>query len=109
MRQLFDAHFVNLAEYDCFSQVYFRSVEDYQRMREDATYKNMISGDHVNFADTQRSSMTIGWVTDFIANGKLIEGDGSVATTSNKAQTTAIITGSLLSGRIPNRELYAYI
>ena len=50
--------------------------------------------------------MTIGWVTDFIANGKLIEGDGSVAPTSNKAQTAAIITGSLLSGSIPNRKLH---
>ena len=103
MRRLFDAHFVNLADFDCFSQVYFKSVEDYQRMREDAAYKNMISGDHVNFADTQRSSMTIGWVTDFIAHGKLVEGESaetSVASKSSTAQVAAIVMGSFLSGML---------
>jgi hypothetical protein len=103
MRQLFDEHMINLAEFDCFSQVTFKSIDDYKRMREDEWYKKQIAGDHVNFADTRRSMMTIGWVTDFIEHGKLVE--GSTATTNleggrtRKLQATAIVLGSFLSGQ----------
>lgn len=102
MRQLFDEHMINLAEFDCFSQVTFKSIDDYKRMREDAWYKKQIAGDHVNFADTQKSMMTIGWVTDFIEHGKLVE--GSTAATKHeegvttKLQAAAIMLGSFLSG-----------
>ncbi|KAF5853665.1 hypothetical protein GGP41_006469 [Bipolaris sorokiniana] len=102
MRQLFDEHMVNLAEFDCFSQVTFKSIDDYKRMRENALYRKQISGDHVNFADTQRSMMTIGWVTDLIEDGELVE-DSATARLSKKTMTTklqaaAIILGSFLSG-----------
>jgi hypothetical protein len=109
MKQLFDEHMVNLADFDCFSQVTFKGVDDYKRMREDPWYRKQIAGDHVNFADTQRSMMTIGWVTDFIEHGKLVEGDtkeferehkGSTES-STKTQASAIILGSFLSGTPP--------
>lgn len=114
MTQLFDEHMVNLADFDCFSQVTFRSVDDYKRMREDHWYRKQIAGDHVNFADTQRSMMTIGWVTDFIQDGQLVDdskkgpesGRKSAALqdtqpstrATSKAQATALIVGSFLSG-----------
>ncbi|KAJ6199395.1 hypothetical protein J3E72DRAFT_185724 [Bipolaris maydis] len=102
MRQLFNEHMINLADFDCFSQVTFKSIDGYKRMREDALYKKQISGDHINFADTQRSMMTIGWVTDVIENGKLVE-DSATACRSKKTitiklQDAAIILGSFLSG-----------
>jgi len=102
MRQLFDEHMINLAEFDCFSQVTFKSIEDYKRMREDDWYKKQIAGDHVNFADIQRSAMTIGWVTDFVEHGKLVASSSTSATdfetAARKLPTTAIILGSFLSG-----------
>lgn len=102
MRQLFDEHMINLAEFDCFSQVTFKSIDDYKRMREDPRYRKQIAGDHVNFADTQRSMMTIGWVTDFIEHGKLVEDSAtanlSEETMTTKLQSAAIILGSFLSG-----------
>lgn len=104
MRQLFDEHMINLAEFDCFSQVTFKTINDYKRMRDDAWYKKRIAGDHVNFADTKRSMMTIGWVTDFIENGKLVERSTSAMRVeegvTRKLQTTAMILGSLLSGML---------
>jgi len=63
---------VNVASFDCFSQVYFESVEDYKRMKEDPWYKEFSMDDHDKFADTKRSSMTVGWVRDFIWDGKII-------------------------------------
>jgi hypothetical protein len=46
---------VNIADYDCFSQVVFRSVEDYKRIKDDPWYKEHLVGDHENFADVKRS------------------------------------------------------
>lgn len=102
MQQLFDKHMINLAEFDCFSQVTFKSIDDYKRMREDPWYKKQIAGDHVNFADTRRSSMTIGWVTDFIEHGALVDGSATARdlgeTATTKLQVAALILGSFLSG-----------
>lgn len=74
MSQLFDEHFVNMADYDCFSQVVFRSIEDYKRMRDDPWYKEKLAGDHLNFADIKRSKMTIGWITEFVRDGEPVDG-----------------------------------
>ena len=110
MTQLFDEHMFNLADFDCFSQVTFKSIDDYKRLREDPWYREKIAGDHVNFADTHRSMMTIGWVTEFIDHGKLVEGsatsDGKsvasrgpqAANGSTTTQAVAIVLGSFLSG-----------
>ena len=56
MAQLFDAHMVKIADYDCFSQVVFKSIEDYKRMKDDPWYQEKLMSDHLNFADLQRSS-----------------------------------------------------
>ncbi|OBT65181.1 hypothetical protein VE03_04765 [Pseudogymnoascus sp. 23342-1-I1] len=64
----------NIADFDCFSQVIFESLEDYKRMKEDPWYKEHLIGDHENFADTKRSMMTIGWVEEFVRDGKAVDG-----------------------------------
>lgn len=55
MSQLFDHQMSNIADFDCFSQVIFESLEDYKRMKEDPWYKEHLISDHENFADTKRS------------------------------------------------------
>lgn len=55
MAQLFDPQMTQTADFDCFSQVVFRSVDDYKRMKQDPWYKKHLVGDHENFADTKRS------------------------------------------------------
>nr|A0A4P8DJD9.1 RecName: Full=Decarboxylase dmxR15; AltName: Full=Dimeric xanthone biosynthesis cluster protein R15 [Cryptosporiopsis sp. 8999]QCL09106.1 DmxR15 [Cryptosporiopsis sp. 8999] len=65
MSQLFDPQMCNLADFDCFSQVFFRNIDDYKRMKLDPWYKKHLMHDHEVFADTKRSMMTIGWVEEF--------------------------------------------
>jgi hypothetical protein len=55
MNQIYDRQMSNVADFDCFSQVVFESVEHYKKMKEDSYYKEHLFGDHENFADTQRS------------------------------------------------------
>lgn len=74
MGRLFDHQMANLAEFDCFSQVVFKSVDDYKRMKEDPWYKQHLVGDHEKFADTKRSMMTIGWITEFIRDAEVVDG-----------------------------------
>ncbi|KAI0128183.1 EthD domain-containing protein [Hypoxylon sp. NC0597] len=74
MSRLFDHQMTNLADFDCFSQVVFKSVDDYKRMKDDPWYKQHLVGDHEKFADTKRSMMTIGWITEFIRDGEAVDG-----------------------------------
>ncbi|RMD39350.1 hypothetical protein DV735_g5785, partial [Chaetothyriales sp. CBS 134920] len=74
MAQLFDAHMVKIADYDCFSQVVFRSLDDYKRLKEDPWYQEKLMNDHLNFADLQRSSMTIGWIEEYVRDGVAVDG-----------------------------------
>jgi hypothetical protein len=55
MSQLFDSQMVNVADFDCFSQVVFESIEDYKKIKQDPWYHQHLKGDHENFADTKRS------------------------------------------------------
>lgn len=55
MNQLFDSQMVNLADFDCFSQVVFGSIEDYKKIKQDPWYKEHLMHDHENFADTKKS------------------------------------------------------
>lgn len=55
MSHLVDPQMVNIADFDCFSQVVFKSVGDYKRMKQDPWYKEHLYDDHKKFADTQRS------------------------------------------------------
>ena len=74
MTKLFDRQMANVADFDCFSQVVFKSVDDYKRMKLDPWYKEHLVGDHERFADTQKSMMTIGWITEFIRDGEVVDG-----------------------------------
>ena len=55
MSHLYDRQMSNVADFDCFSQVVFESVEHYKKMKEDPYYKVHLFNDHENFADTKRS------------------------------------------------------
>lgn len=55
MTQLLDTQMTNIAEYDCFSQVVFESLEHYKSMKEDLFYRKHLFRDHENFADIERS------------------------------------------------------
>jgi hypothetical protein len=55
MAELYDTQMANVADFDCFSQVFFKSLEDYKRMKQDPWYKQHLVGDHENFADTKKS------------------------------------------------------
>jgi hypothetical protein len=55
MSQLYDHQMANVADFDCFSQVIFESLEDYKNMKQDPWYKQHLVGDHENFADTKKS------------------------------------------------------
>ncbi|KAF7587028.1 hypothetical protein BBP40_007850 [Aspergillus hancockii] len=57
MSQLYDSQMATVADFDCFSQVVFRSLDDYKRMKQDPWYKAHLVGDHEKFADTKRSSI----------------------------------------------------
>ena len=56
MAELFDPQMCNVADFDCFSQVVFETVEDYKRMKQDPWYKEHLINDHENFADTKKST-----------------------------------------------------
>lgn len=55
MSQLYDSQMAKLADFDCFSQVVFKSLRDYKTFKEDPEYKRRLFGDHEKFADTKRS------------------------------------------------------
>ena len=55
MSQLYDPQMTQIADFDCFSQVVFESLEDYKRMKQDPWYKEHLIADHENFADTKKS------------------------------------------------------
>ncbi|TVY20482.1 Monooxygenase mdpK [Lachnellula arida] len=74
MAKLYDRQMANVADFDCFSQVVFESIEDYKKMKEDPYYKKYLFNDHENFADTQNSMMTIGWIEEWVNNGETRKG-----------------------------------
>ncbi|KAK0729557.1 EthD domain-containing protein [Lasiosphaeris hirsuta] len=74
MSQLFDKQMANVADFDCFSQVFFEDLEDYKRMKQDPWYKEHLFGDHAKFADTGKSMMTIGWVEEYVRDGQTVDG-----------------------------------
>lgn len=55
MHELYDRQMQNIADYDCFSQVVFESIEHYKMMKEDPYYKKHLFDDHEKFADTKKS------------------------------------------------------
>ncbi|POS73087.1 hypothetical protein DHEL01_v208530 [Diaporthe helianthi] len=107
MSHLYDPQMAKLAEFDCFSQVVFKSLEDYKRFKQDPEYKRRLMGDHEKFADTKRSMMTIGWITQLIDGGVVVDGLKDPAKSVAAYQTTALITGSFLSGAMMALSLVA--
>ncbi|KAI4188749.1 MAG: hypothetical protein L6R41_001939 [Letrouitia leprolyta] len=73
MAKIFDPQFANIMQYDCFIQATFTSIEDVMAMKADPYFKKYITPDHENFADTRGSQMTIGYLQEFINDGKVVE------------------------------------
>ncbi len=55
MAKLYDEQFANVADYDCFSQSLFESVDGLVAMKDDPLYEEFIKMDHENFADTKNT------------------------------------------------------
>ncbi|KAH6607005.1 conidial pigment polyketide synthase PksP/Alb1 [Trichoderma cornu-damae] len=66
---LYDPEFSKLSGYDCIIQFVFRHMEDFRRMKADPRFLEKVAPDHKNFADTSRSTMTIGYFEEFLDNG----------------------------------------
>jgi hypothetical protein len=121
MSQLFDRQMANLADFDCFSQVVFKSLADYKRLKEDPWYREHLVGDHEKFADTRRSIMTIGRVTEIVRDGKVVDCIAHPTTvllrhplhrfgcmiSSINTEVTTVMTGSILAGAMMSLSLIA--
>ncbi|WYZ38293.1 hypothetical protein EsH8_III_000207 [Colletotrichum jinshuiense] len=70
--QLYDPQFSKLSDYDCVVQFVFKDIEDFKRMKSDPRFLQKVAPDHVNFADTKRSTMTVGYFEDFVNDGKVV-------------------------------------
>ncbi|KAI5456767.1 EthD domain-containing protein [Mariannaea sp. PMI_226] len=70
--ELYDPQFSNLSEYDCIVQFVFRDISDFKRMKSDPRFLEKVAPDHVNFADTKRSTMTVGYFEEFVSDGKMV-------------------------------------
>ncbi|KAL9088889.1 MAG: hypothetical protein Q9165_005946 [Trypethelium subeluteriae] len=55
MAHIFGPSFPNTSDYDCFTQIVFKSVHDYKKVLEDPFYKQNCAPDHGNFADMRNS------------------------------------------------------
>ena len=55
MAKLYDEQFSNIADFDCFSQSLFESVDGLVAMKEDPLYDEFIRDDHEKFADTKNT------------------------------------------------------
>ncbi|KAK4895004.1 hypothetical protein LTR27_006871 [Elasticomyces elasticus] len=74
MGQLFDSQMVSVADYDCFSQVVFESLEQYKNLKTDPWYRQRLFGDHEKFADTERTHISCsGWIEEWVNDGKIRE------------------------------------
>ncbi|KAL6718203.1 hypothetical protein ACLMJK_004291 [Lecanora helva] len=72
MASLYGPQFNKVAEYDFFSQSFFDDLDVVVRMQQDPYYKEFIQNDHDNFADGQKTRVTIGFSEDYIVGGKAI-------------------------------------
>ncbi|KAK3317092.1 EthD domain-containing protein [Apodospora peruviana] len=72
--QLYDPQFSKLSEYDSIVQFVFKDIMDFQRMKADPRFLEKVAPDHVKFADTKRSTMTVGYFSEFVRDGKVVDG-----------------------------------
>ncbi|KAM0543068.1 hypothetical protein ACHAPJ_012517 [Fusarium lateritium] len=72
LHQLYDPQFSKLSDYDCIIQFVFKDISDFKRMKSDPRFLQEVAPDHVNFADTKRSTMTVGYFEEFVRDGKVV-------------------------------------
>ncbi|GKU21540.1 unnamed protein product [Fusarium langsethiae] len=76
--QLYDPQFSNQSDYDCIVQFIFKDILDFQRMKADPRFLEKVAPDHLNFADTKRSTMTVGYFEEFVNDGKIVPKDCNI-------------------------------
>lgn len=65
MDEIVGPQFNGTADYDCIVQATFRDVKDFVRMKSDPFFKEKVTPDHENFADTVRSKYVSFTVNDW--------------------------------------------
>lgn len=60
MNEIYDSQMANVGDFDCFSQVVFKSLEDYKRLNDDPWYKERLFQDHAKFAIPSAASEWFG-------------------------------------------------
>ncbi|KAF5007920.1 hypothetical protein FDECE_5836 [Fusarium decemcellulare] len=60
---------------DAPSAFVFKDISDFKRMKSDPRFLQKVAPDHVNFADTKRSTMTVGYFEEFVSDGKMVPKD----------------------------------
>ncbi|KAK2616921.1 hypothetical protein QQS21_000009 [Conoideocrella luteorostrata] len=63
LSELYDPEFSKLSDYDCVVQFVFKSLDDFKRMKADPRFLEKVAPDHVNFADTKRSTQLYNLIT----------------------------------------------
>ncbi|KAI1811423.1 EthD domain-containing protein [Poronia punctata] len=71
--EIFEPGFISVADYDCFIQIQFRDVQQFIAFKSDPEYKRLVHGDHENFMDIKKTTMSIGYVSDIIRDGVVVE------------------------------------
>nr|QLM00042.1 EthD superfamily protein [Xylaria schweinitzii] len=55
INQLYDPTLTKLADFDLFSQIVFKKLEDFRKFKQDPIYKTRLTVHHDDFVDTKRS------------------------------------------------------
>ncbi|CEJ94079.1 hypothetical protein VHEMI09633 [[Torrubiella] hemipterigena] len=64
--------FTNETNYDIITQVRFPDVQCWINFQNDPFYKEKVAPDHHRFTNPDRVFINIGWVEDFIIDGKIV-------------------------------------
>ncbi|KAI0439707.1 hypothetical protein F4803DRAFT_553772 [Xylaria telfairii] len=99
INQLYDPTLKKLADFDMFSQIVFKKLEDFKKFKQDPIYKTRLTAHHDNFVDTKRSMMTIGRVEQYIDRGNVVNGVFNPESSATGLLTVfALTAGCFLSG-----------
>ncbi|KAF2972869.1 hypothetical protein GQX73_g811 [Xylaria multiplex] len=97
--QLYDPTLTQLADFDMFSQVVFKKLEDFKKFKQDPIYKTRLTARHDNFIDTKRSMMTIGSIEQYIDRGNVVDGvEDSEKSATDLVTVFSLTAGCFLSG-----------
>ncbi|KAI0858550.1 hypothetical protein F4860DRAFT_298836 [Xylaria cubensis] len=100
INQLYDPTLTNMADFDMFSQVVFKKLEDFKKFKQDPVYKTRLTANHDNFVDTKRSMITIGRIEQYIDRGNVVDGIGHPEKLATGLLTVFALTAGCFSSGI---------